>query len=167
MSASRSQAMFAAAIDVISSATKYERVMHAYAVQERTLRVIHRRDFHDVCTDNFEPIQTLDDLFNLARREPTDRRTAGFAPQIATWTSRKETHVPVLWGKHSLSIGGLPRRRRTYAGATLGSSTSMSKVMYTGLSPTTSRIFFTIPRQPISSISSACEITKPTSASFL
>lgn len=70
---------------------------------------------------------------------------------------------------------------KTYAGAIPGSITSMSRVtrghfqtklptanprddsLYTGLSPTVSLIFFTTPRQPTSSRSSACEMTNPTS----
>ncbi len=34
-------------------------------------------------------------------------------------------------------------------------------LLYTGLSPTVSRIFFTMPCQPMSSASHACEITQP------
>ena len=84
------------------------------------------------------------------------------------------------YGNETVSMFIYLTTGQTYAGAIPGSITSISRVtgelldeatngncadnsLYTGLSPTVSLIFFTTPRQPTSSRSSACEMTNPTS----
>jgi hypothetical protein len=133
--------MSAAAVAVISAVSELAPAINVEASGPTV--VVGRRHLNEIHADEVEAREPADDALDLARRPPTSLRCSGCAA-LRVCARRRGP-------ENSLLPGAMP-----------GSTTSMSKLRYTGVSPTRARMRRTISATPRSSMSSVVMSSNPT-----